>query len=81
VLSSAASAATWRWGDIDHDGDVDAIDVTKLVTAFKGSYGSSTFEQLNLFGCVPDDAINALDITFCVDAVKELPFPCAIVCP
>jgi len=81
LLSRAAIGTTWRWGDIDHDGDVDAIDVTNLVTAFKGSTGPFTFEQLNLFGCEPDDSINALDITLAVDAVKELPFPCAPVCP
>jgi len=81
VLSSAASAKTWKWGDIDNNGVVDAIDITILVTAFKGFYGPFTFEQVNIFGCVPDDTLNALDIAVDVDAVRGFAFPCGIVCP
>ena len=81
VLSSAASAATWRWGDVDHDGDVDVLDVANLVNAFKNLWGPFTFEQMNLWGCVPDSVINALDITLSVDAVRGFAFPCSVVCP
>jgi len=81
VLSSAANAKTWRWGDVDNNGSVNALDVSNLVNAFKGLYGPFTFEQMNLYGCVPDDVLNALDITLDVDAVRGLAYPCSVVCP
>ena len=49
VLSSAAIAKTWMWGDVNNNGIVNAIDVVNLVNAFKGRFGPFTFEQLNLF--------------------------------
>jgi len=81
VFSAAAKARTSVWGDVDGNGVVNSIDVANEVNAFRGFFGTLTFEALNLYGCTPDGVINALDITFCVDANKELAFPCAIVCP
>ncbi len=81
VLSSAANAVTWKWGDVDNNDVVNAIDVTYLVNAFKGFLGPFTFEQMNIWGCVPDDVLNALDIAVCVDAVRGFAFPCSLVCP
>ncbi len=81
VLSSAARAATWKWGDVDNNGSVNVIDVANMVNALKGFYGPFTFEQFNLYGCVPDDVLNALDITVEVDAIRRLPYPCSVVCP
>jgi len=81
VLSSAASAATWRWGDTDGDGDVEATDIAHVVNAYKGIFGSLTFEQVNLWGCVPDAFIDALDVGMNVDAFKGRPFPCTVTCP
>jgi len=81
VQSSAASATTWRSGDVDGNGVVSSIDVAVLVAAFKGTFAPYTFEQLNISGCLPDDTINALDITFAVDANRGIAFPCSVVCP
>jgi hypothetical protein len=81
VLSSAANAATWRWGDIDGDTDVDAIDIAILINTFKGLLGAPAFEQANLWGCTPDSVINALDIAVDVDAWRGFAFPCDITCP
>jgi hypothetical protein len=81
VLSAATSARTWKWGDIDGDGDVDGLDIVRLVDAFKGIFGDVTFEQVNIWGCTPDGVINALDITLDVDAFKGFAFPCGITCP
>jgi hypothetical protein len=81
VLSAATSARTWKWGDIDGDGDVDALDVAQLVDAFKARVGGVPFEQANIWGCTPDKFIDALDITEDVDAFKGLAFPCGITCP
>jgi hypothetical protein len=89
VLSSPASPTTWKWGDIDGDGDVDALDIVYDVDAFKGRFANVTFEQANLWGntvsapCTPDATIDALDIVFAVDAFKGFayPYPCPVVCP
>ena len=81
VSSAAANARTWKWGDVDNNGIVNAIDVTNLVNAFKGFFGPFTFEQMNLFGCVPDDVLNTLDISVCVDAFRGFAYPCGNTCP
>jgi len=81
VLSSAARVATWKWCDVDNNGIANALDVANLVNALKGSFGPNTFEQVNVWGCVPDDVINALDIAVCVDAVRGFAFPCSVTCP
>ena len=67
--------------DIDGDGDVDALDIVRVVDAFKGIFGDVTFEQVNIWGCTPDGVIDALDITLDVDAFKGFAFPCGITCP
>ena len=71
----------WKWGDIDGDGDVDALDIVQLVDAFKGRVGGVPFEQANIRPCTPDGFIDALDITEDVDAFKGVAFPCGITCP
>ena len=87
VLSAAASARTWKWGDVDGNGIVDALDISKLVDGFKGIFGTLTFEQVNIWGntvsapCTPDDTIDANDISKVVDAFKGYAFPCGITCP
>jgi len=83
AFSSAATAATWTWGDVDNNGMVNVIDVTNLVNALKGLWGTFTFEQMNLWGnepgayCTPDSMITVLDLVSAVDAVKGLPLPCS----
>ena len=46
AFSSAATAATWTWGDVDHNGIVNAIDVTNVVNALKGFWGPFTIGLL-----------------------------------
>jgi len=81
VLSSAASAVTWKWGDVDNNGIVNAIDITNLVNGFKSLFGPFTFEQFNIWACTPDNFLDALDIASDVDAFKGFAFSCPIVCP
>jgi hypothetical protein len=81
VLSAATKARTWKWGDIDGNGSVNALDIAQLVDAFKARVGSVPFEQANIWGCAPDKFIDALDITEDVDAFKGLAYPCSVVCP
>ena len=80
VLSAAASARTWKWGDVDGSGIVDARDISKVVDAFKG-YALTPFEAVNIWPCTPDDTIDANDISKVVDAFKGVAFPCGITCP
>ncbi len=81
VLSAAASARTWKWGDVDNSGIVDAIDIALLVDAFRGIFRGHPFEQFSLWPCTPDDIIDALDIAKDVDAFRGYAFPCGITCP
>ncbi|MEK7757652.1 MAG: hypothetical protein AAB385_10620, partial [Planctomycetota bacterium] len=81
VLSAATSARTWKWGDIDGDGDVDALDIANLVDAFKARVGAVPFEQANIRPAAPDAVIDALDLTEDVDAFKGIAFPYGITCP
>jgi hypothetical protein len=87
TVSAAATEVTWRWGDVDNDGDADGIDVTGLVNAFRNIPGAPPFERANLWGkgttpCVPDNSdIDALDIALGVDAFRGFAFPCVVTCP
>lgn len=71
---------TWRWGDLDNDGDVDAIDIALVVNKFKELPDSISTEIADLFPCIPDGIINALDIAIEVYAFKEFPYFCSPPC-
>jgi len=81
VRSAGIRVATWKHGDMDGDDDVDALDITSLINGFKGLFGPYTFEQFNIWPCVPDTFLDALDIASDVDAFKGFAFSCPIVCP
>jgi len=81
VVSAAASARTWKWGDTDGNGIINALDIVGLVDAFKQVAGALPFEQVNIWGCTPDGVIDALDIVLDVDAFKGFAFPCGLTCP
>jgi hypothetical protein len=67
---------TWLWGDVDHDNDVDAIDITHVINNFKGLPGALPNEPCDLFPCLPNGIINALDIATDVNAFKGFPYYC-----
>lgn len=80
--SGAKNVTMWRWGDVDGDADIDALDIVRLVDAFKGIYPPGALKDaVDLWRCIPDDGIDALDITLDVDAFRGLSFPCAASCP
>ncbi len=81
VLSSNASATTWRWGETDGNGVLNALDISAVVSRFKNSPGAIPFEQANVWACTPDFNIDALDIVNVVDAFKGFAFSCVISCP
>jgi len=79
-LSPPGVDDTWRWGDLDNDGDVDGIDLTLIVNKFKELPGSISTETADLVPCVPDGIINALDVVVEVDAFKGAPYYCSPPC-
>jgi len=79
--------STWLWGDLDHDNDVDAIDVVLMVDAYKGFFnkpGYASFEAANLAACPtppqPNGIIDAIDVVVVVDAFKGFPYYCSPPC-
>jgi hypothetical protein len=82
ALSAGTRGSTWKWGDLDHDADADALDIVNVVDGFKGTFAAGmTFEQINVWACKPDEVINALDVSVTVDAFKGFAYPCAMTCP
>lgn len=79
--SAANEATTWKWGDVTGNNVVDALDVVRLVDAFRGIFTGTTFQQVNHWGCTPDKTIDALDIVSDVDAFRGLPYSCPMTCP
>ena len=49
---------------------MDAIDIVALIDAFKGMPGAPPLYVADLFGCIPNQAIDALDIAVEVDAFR-----------
>jgi len=81
VFSSPAATATWRWGDIDGDGDVGIDDVTRVIDSTDGVYPPGTsLPQVDIAPCVPDGAVNQMDVDAAVSAIGLLPFPCVEPC-
>jgi len=78
--SALAIESTWRWGDLDNDGDVDAIDITHVVNKFREVLGAISTEIADIQPCIPDGIINALDITMEIYAFKGFPYYCSPPC-
>lgn len=79
-FSAPATVSTWKFADLDLDGDVDGVDVVLVVDAFKSIYGGTTLERADVFPCIPNGIINGLDVVVVVDAYKELPYFCSPPC-
>jgi len=79
--SAPGIGSTWLWGDLNNDGNVNAIDVVLIVDKFKELPGAISTEVADIHPCVPNGIINALDVVIEVDAVKEVPYFCSIPCP
>lgn len=83
LCASAALPLTTTalWGDmvgsgsLSPDGRVDALDVVGAVNKFKDVPGAPSTSQADLFPGIPDQVINALDITVLVYAFKGFAFP------
>jgi len=89
-FSAPLLASTGRWGDVAepfHEDSPstqpDALDVVGMVSKFKGVPGAPIMARADLYPNTPDQEINALDITLCVDAIKGAAYPFAgpVDCP
>ncbi len=81
VPSAPVSAATWRWGDVTHDGCVYFNDITLVVDGSMGNFPAGVILQnLDLAPCTPDGVIDELDISATEQAFRDIPFPCEMPC-
>jgi hypothetical protein len=84
ILSPAATATTFVWGDAVGNGFVSFADVSMVVDSFRGTRSDFiTIENTDLMGanCIPQRIINFQDVSATVDAFRGFPFPCDAPCP
>jgi hypothetical protein len=79
-LSDPGSATTFIWGDVDKNGIVDGDDIIAMVYGYAGDFSLASFENLNMFPCVPDDIIDVDDIVQLVYAFGGFGYPCGTPC-
>lgn len=77
--SAAGIDFSYRWGDIDHDGDCDFNDISFEVDAFRGIF-FYPLQTYDVYSCVPDGRIDFNDISLIVDAFRGRPYPCSLPC-
>lgn len=79
--SEPASAISWRRGDIDGNGLVNAVDVGRTVDVVKRIIVNEvSVAAANVWNCTLDDAVNALDIAEAVNALRAIPSVCSAPC-
>jgi len=79
-LTSAGSAMTYLWGDVNQDGHLDITDVTAVVDMFREIPSALPTIQGDLSPCVPDNRINISDVAVVIDAFRGRPYPCGLPC-
>jgi len=94
VVTAAAVVQTPAWGDVvgwlpsgertPPDGRVDVIDILSIVNVFKEQPGALPMYAVDLYGCIPDQIIDTIDVVGAVDAFKGFLYPrasCSGPCP
>lgn len=72
---------TALWGDLTGgdssfpDGNIDVLDIVVIVNKLKELPGAPSTPRADLYPGIPDQVVNALDITVAVYALKGFPFP------
>lgn len=79
-LSSAATVATWQWGNVDNTGDVSIFDIVCVLDGFQNVYNACSLYGDDLQLAVPDRLIDMWDILAVIDAFQGLPYPDATPC-
>jgi Rax2 C-terminal beta propeller domain len=70
------SATTWTWGDSNHDGGVDIVDIQKIIHCAEGTFnnGTTVYNTDLVTNCV-DQACDVFDVTSVLDAFVGDPYP------
>ncbi len=80
-LSNPARATTPIWCDAGPPiGILNVLDIVGFVNQLKSVPGAPPPEACDVYPAVPDQVVNALDITVCVDALKGFPYPFPVPC-
>jgi len=80
-LSTTVTVTTWRWGDVNNDGEANFADITLIVNAFRGDFSLASLQNVDIHDCVPTRTANFSDISQDVDAFKGVVYPCSSPCP
>jgi len=80
LLSAAASATTWHFGDVNHSNGVDLDDILLLLDGFSGIYQLATLYNIDLAPCVPNLGIDLDDILNVLDAFQGSEMDCPRTC-
>jgi hypothetical protein len=79
--STPVQAATWLWGDVNHDGTPNFIDITLIVDGFRNIFNNATLYACDQHDCVPNRLINFNDVVAGVEAFRNFNMPCTNPCP
>jgi hypothetical protein len=80
--SPIGSGATWVWGDLNNDNNVNFEDISLILEAFKTQGGMNGFDPIfDVAPCPPNGVLNFGDISIIVDAFRGEPYPCPPPCP
>jgi len=76
-------ATTWKWGDANHDGVVNFVDVSTCVDVENGLCPVSVYacDVVGLVGCAPDAWVNGVDVDRVIDAYEGLSYGASTNCP
>ncbi len=82
VQSSSVDTATWRWGDVTGDGELNVLDVSY---AFDAAAPTPNFhggipENYDVIPCAPDGIVDDDDFNATLAANHFVPFPCPFPC-
>jgi hypothetical protein len=80
-LSEPVMVTTWKWGDVNNDGNSNFADVSLIIDGFRGVFTSAILQNVDLHDCVPNRLVNFSDVSYGVDSFRGLPYPCAVPCP
>jgi mono/diheme cytochrome c family protein len=87
VATAEASGTTSVWGDVTgrfsaaFDGVASAVDIAAVVDGVRAVSNHLPLYTLDLFGCVPNQRLDAIDVAGSVDAVRGLSFHGGALCP
>lgn len=81
ISSNTVDVSTWVWGDVNHNGSADVLDIVLVLDGSLGRIGEGLLlENLDLAPCTPDFVIDELDILAVQSAVSGSVFPCFAPC-